>query len=60
MTMDGKNVVWGNSIQEVLQQCPHIFNNPTLQDFDKEELVKSVTFIEGDIYQNKELLDKDP
>lgn len=59
-TIDGDNVVWGISAQEVIDQCPHIFNNEKLKDFKSEDLVKSLTFIEGDIYENQALLSKNP
>lgn len=59
-TLDGDNVVWGNSAREVADKCPHVFDNENLKDLDINDLVKSVTFIEGDIYDNKELLRKDP
>lgn len=57
---DGDNIIWGSTRQEVVEKCPHIFNRPEFEGRDKNELVKSVTFIKGDIYENKELLSKDP
>jgi hypothetical protein len=57
---DGDKVVWGDSKQEVIDRCPHIFNLPEFQDRKPEDLVKSVTFIAGSIYGNKKLLDVDP
>ncbi|WP_460879966.1 terminase large subunit domain-containing protein [Pontibacter rugosus] len=54
-TKDGDSIVWGDTAEEVVARCPHIF---------KGELAnvrpKSVTFIPGSIYQNKELLSVDP
>lgn len=59
-TVDSDNIVWGDSPQEVVNKCPHIFSNKKLQEFDIKDLVKSLTFIEGDIYENKALLETDP
>lgn len=57
---DGDNLVWGSSYDEVVQQCPHIFNEPEFAKMDKRDLVKSLTFIPGSIYENKMLMQKDP
>ncbi len=57
---DGPNYVWGDTPQEVIDQCPHIFDSASLDTFNKAELVKSVTFIPGSIYDNKKLLNQDP
>jgi len=59
---DGNNYVWGNSKKEVLDKVPHIVDklleaDPTI---NTDDLVKSVTFIPGSIYNNVELLRKDP
>lgn len=59
-TMDQDALVWGDSVQEVVDRCPHIFQLAEFRDRDPRTLIKSVTFIPGDIYDNKELLDKDP
>lgn len=59
-TTDKSVFVWGASKQEVIDRCPHIFNDENLQGQDPEELVKSVTFVPGDVYENKELLKRDP
>jgi hypothetical protein len=47
------NYIWGDSINEVLEKSPHL----TQKDIDK---VKSFCFIEGDIMDNKKLLESDP
>lgn len=57
---DGDVMVWGSSVDEVVEKCPHIFNNPDLKHLKREDLVKSVTFIPGSIYGNKELLKVNP
>jgi hypothetical protein len=57
---DGGNFVWGDTKEEVIEKCPHIFNRIEFQGFDKNDLIKSVTFIPGSIYDNKELLRVNP
>lgn len=59
-TRDNGKMIWGDSPQEVIDQCPHIFKNEKLAGFDISDLVKSITFIPGDIYGNKELLRVNP
>jgi hypothetical protein len=59
-TTDKGVFVWGDSVQEVIDRCPHVFNDDTLHGQAPEDLVKSVTFIPGDVYENKELLANDP
>lgn len=58
--VDDDNVVWGDTKAEVIAACPHIFNDATFQLSAPEDLIKSITFIPGDIYMNKELLRTDP
>lgn len=55
-TRDSGNMVWWDSKQEVKDKAPHLFEWVD----NREELIKSFTFIEWDIYENKELLQKDP
>lgn len=59
-TRDSGEIVWGDTKAEVLEKCPHIFNNPAFDQAKKEDLIKSMTFIRGDVYENKILLEKDP
>lgn len=58
--IDKENYIWGDSVQEVVDKCPYLFENPDLKNIDKNELVKSITFIPGSIYQNKKLLEINP
>lgn len=60
MTSDGGDIVWGNTVDEVIKKAPNIFNNPATKGIDLKDLVKSVTFIAGDIQDNQELLRKNP
>lgn len=59
---DGESMVWGDSKKEVLERVPHIVKLMLAanENTNPEDLVKSVTFIPGDIYGNRELLSKDP
>lgn len=57
---DGDKVIWGNTKQEVIKRCPHVFDNPEFKGLNMEDLVKSATFIPGTVYQNQELMKKDP
>jgi len=50
-SISNDTVVWGNSRQEVMQKIP------TLENVNE---VKSFTFIEGDIFENKILLKHNP
>lgn len=59
-TIDGNNVVRGDTKQEVANKCPHIFTKEVLEKSSIDDLIKSFTFIEWDIYDNKALLSKDP
>lgn len=59
-TMDGDNFVFGSTAQEVIDKCPHIFDKMQEKVKDMTSLIKSITFIEGDIYENKKLLSVDP
>lgn len=59
---DGESMVWGDSKKEVLDRVPHIVKimKEANEETNPDNLVKSATFIPGDIYSNKELLSKDP
>lgn len=57
---DAGNLVWGNSYKEVIDKCPHVFNQPQFKKINKKDLIKSVTFIAGSIYENRMLMSKDP
>lgn len=56
------NIVWGDSRQEVIDQVPHIIEEivKASPETDPKDLIKSVTFIPGDIYGNKELMRVNP
>jgi hypothetical protein len=60
MIQDNGRYVWGDTPREVIEKCPHIFNNEKLRDRNMSDLIKSVSFIPGSIYENNILLDIDP
>lgn len=59
--VDGDNYIWGDTKQEVISKASHILK-PIVKasGINPEEFIKSVTFIAGSIYDNKELLNVDP
>jgi hypothetical protein len=58
--IDKDNFIWGDTKQEVIDKAPHIFSNPAFVNIDHNDLIKSITFIPGSIYGNKELMSKNP
>lgn len=62
MVADQDQFVWGSTKNEVFEKAPHVFTSDAVlkTGIPREQLVKSVTFIPGNIYENKELLRKDP
>lgn len=59
-SMDNGNIVWGDTREEVVEKCRHLFDKLDLKNFTNTDLIKSFTFIPGKIYENPALLDKDP
>lgn len=57
--VDQSQYVWGDTKEEVLSKASHILQHLP-DDFNADEIVKSITFISGDIYSNKALMSKDP
>ena len=57
---DSGHLVWGDTVQEVIDKCPHIVNAPEFKDIKPKDLVKSVTFVHGDVYGNEALLRNNP
>jgi len=61
LVRDGENYIWGDTRDEVIEKAAHVFEVVKEKtDIDLNNFVKSVTFISGDIYENKELLSVDP
>lgn len=59
-TTDGGNFVWGDTKKEVIEKAPHVFNALEFDGINKEDLVKSITFIPGSIFENKKFIQADP
>ena len=61
LIVDGENYIWGDSKEEVIEKGWHILEDVVNRSgIDPNEFVKSVTFIGGSIYDNKELLKENP
>lgn len=58
--VDQETYIWGDTKQEVINKAPHIFGKAEFKDLNQENLIKSITFIPGNIYENKVLLETDP
>lgn len=60
---DGKSFIWGDSKQEVIKNASY-FLDPIISKSEGaakyDDFIKSLTFIGGSIYDNKELLNVDP
>lgn len=61
LVVDGEDYIWGDSKDEVIEKASYMFDAVREKtDINLKEFVKSVTFISGDIYENKELLSVNP
>lgn len=59
--IDNDNYIWGDTADEVVQLGWHAIEHMVESSgADPRDFVKSVTFIGGSIFDNKELLSKDP
>src|SRR5699024_949361 len=60
---DGKSFIWGDSKEEVIKNASY-FLDPIISKSEGaakyDDFIKSLTFIGGSIYDNKELLNVDP
>ncbi len=57
----GENYIWGNSYDEVYEKSKHILDPLITQSGLKhEDFIKSITFVSGSIFDNKEGLKNDP
>ncbi len=54
------NLVWGDTKAEVLKKAPELNDFAKLANTSPDNMVKSLTFIPGSIYGNKELLSQNP
>lgn len=61
LIVDGDNYIWGESYDDVIAKSWHILEEQVKKSgIDPKSFVKSVTFISGSIYDNKELLTVNP
>jgi len=60
VVIDQDQYVWGMSWQEVYEKARHIFDNVSKLGIHPRDLIKSVTFVAGNIRQNHVLLQKNP
>lgn len=61
LIVDGDNYIWGDSKDEVIEKGWYLLEEQVNRSgLDPKSFVKSVTFISGSIYDNKELLSVDP
>lgn len=54
------NYIWGDTKQEVIKQVPEVSQIAEKNNLQVDDLIKSMTFIRGNIYQNQELLKINP
>jgi len=60
-TVDGDKYIWGDSPEEVIEKAWYFLEKVVLASgLDPKVFVKSLTFITGKIYDNKELLSVNP
>src|SRR5690606_28988779 len=60
MTSAADIIVWGDTKQEVIDKVPADYWDRFPADINRMDLIKSMTFIPGSVYENKELLRNDP
>lgn len=56
---DGENFIWGDTVQECLEKGAYLVERFG-HVVDVDDLVKSITFVGGSIYQNRKLLQVNP
>ena len=60
-TRDGDNYIWGDTPEEVISKASYFLDEIiNASGLDAGVFVKSITFISGSIYDNKELLSTNP
>lgn len=61
MARDGNNYIWGNTPEETYEKARYFLEEPVMTSgLPLTNFIKSVTFITGSIYSNKELLKVNP
>jgi hypothetical protein len=60
-TRDGSSYIWGDTAEEVIEKAWYFLEDLIADSkIEPREFVKSITFISGSIYENKELLSTNP
>jgi hypothetical protein len=61
LVVDGENYIWGDTEAEVIEKASYLIQ-PLVEKsgIDPKEFIKSVSFVSGNIYDNKELLKVNP
>lgn len=57
---DGDNMIWGDTMDEVAEKAAYFIEPQLRLGIERENLIKSLTFVSGSVYENKELLKVDP
>lgn len=61
LIVDGENFIWGDSKADVIEKAMYILEPLLSQsNIQAESFIKSVAFVSGSIYDNKELLNVNP
>lgn len=61
LVVDGENYIWGDTEEEVIEKAWYMLEEAvTRSSLDPREFVKSVSFVSGSIYDNRELLKVNP
>lgn len=61
MLIDGENYIWGDTVEECIEKGWYMLEDAVNKSgIDPKEFVKSVTFVGGDIYGNRKLLEVNP
>ncbi len=61
LIVDGENYIWGNTKNECIEKASHLLEEVVRRSgIDPSIFVKSVTFVSGNIYDNKILLETNP
>lgn len=60
-TKDGSTYIWGDSEQEVIEKASYLLDDRVKESgIEAKDFVKSITFVSGDVYGNRELLKTNP
>jgi len=58
---DGESFIWGDTMEECIQNSAYFIDELVIKSGQEaKHFIKSITFIGGSVYENKELLNVDP